>query len=676
MATPLFMAKYNTLFQKILNMTRIFWLMLALQVASANAFPQQYFFQNAGIVAREVLPADSPLYAPSENWGFFEQFRNEMEIERFLILNLSGYVEPERFFVSVRYDPGGGSDSTSRSTLRELTPDQGLGVQGEPSEAPGAPGNSTSERFTPPLNRLPVLPDFWERNKLWEEPSSDQVTGSGEGALQSLLSPGEQNGNSQLLESYDEQFLLGKLGVHFIIDPEISPEVEELMGKIAYYALKLYAFESYEITFERIPLHELFPKEEERGEQDSLMVAQGQKPAIDQQVETDWQSSLEEWFSPWALLFLILLGLLFYVLMKRKHPEITKERDSKLLRELSKEPEGKGATDEANQEGVPDLQSDFAAVGDDFRDYFVRHTQEIGKVFSHWIEDLGADGLIMVHTVLMPMGKNMYTLLFPYLSKDAKELLFKSFHKQPPLVREDERASYLKKLYEIILNKIGIESLALLTSLEKEELFALLDLLEDKDAAKALYHVELALRSEYLQRTPPFRAVDILMNVSGIRSMNKTEYERLGELVSEKLVELRFFRKYQKKDLQFMVESLDCIDSDVQEIILENLKSADPVLYQEIKKYQLSWSDIAALDPEFVREATLAFSSNELSIAFSYRPEEVEEIVSLRPEREQELIREVAKQKVSVSELEAKSILKRMLTAIKTNLRADEIKPN
>lgn len=673
MAIPLFMAKYNTLVQKILNKARIFWLILMLQVNSANAFPQQYFFQNSGSEPTQFLPSDSLLYVPSENWGFFENFRTEIELERFLFLNLKYYVDPERFFVSVRYGLEGGLDSLGRSTLRKLTPFQGLGFQGEPAVVSGDPGSSISKKFVPPLDRLPVIPDFWNRNTPMEKSSLDEITGSDEGGLQSRLSPVQQNDNSELPESYDEQFLLGKLAVHFIIDPEITPEVEELMRKVAYYSLKLYAFESYEITFERIPLHDLFPKEEEKP--DSLTVTQGQKSAIDQQVETDWQNSLKEWFSPVALLyfllFLILMGLLFYVLMKRKNLEATKERDTKLLKEQLREPEGKEEIAEANQESVTESHSSFAVVGDNFQDYFVQHTPEIGKVFSHWIEDLGAEGLTKVHTILMPMGKNMYTLLFPYLSKSATELLLKSFYKQPPLVREDERESYLKNLYEIISNKLGIESLALLTSLEKEELFALLDLLEDKDAAKTLYHVELELRSEYLQRTPPFRAADILMNVSAIRSMNRTEYESLGELVSEKLVELRFFRKYQKKDLQFMLESLDSIDLDVQEMILNNLKSADPVLYQEIKKYHLSWSDIAALDSEFIREATLTFSSNELSIAFSYLPEEVEAIVSLRPEREQELIRELAKQEVSVSEVEAKAILKRMLTSIKTKIQAD-----
>ena len=676
MAIPLFMAKYNTLVQKILNKARIFWLILMLQVASANAFPQQYFFQNSGTAPTQFLPSDSLLYVPYENWGFFENFRTEIELERFLFLNLKYYVDPERFFVSVRYEQEIASDSLGRSTLRKLIPDQGLGFQGEPAVVSGDPGSSISKKFVPPLDRLPVLPDFWNRNTPMEKSSLDEITGSDEGGLQSRLSPVQQNDNSELPESYDEQFLLGKLAVHFIIDPEITPEVEELMGKVAYYSLKLYAFESYEITFERIPLHELFPKEDEKPEPDSLMVAPYQKSSIDQQVETDLQDSLKEWFSPWVLLyfllFLIFLGLLFYVLMKRMRLEATTERDTKLLKEQTRsEPEGKEEIAEANQESVPESQSTFAVVGDNFQDYFVQHTPEIGKVFSHWIEDLGTDGLTKVHTILMPMGKNIYTLLFPYLSKNATELLLKSFYKQPPLVREDERESYLRNLYEIILNKLGIESLALLTSLEKEELFALLDLLEDKDAAKTLYHVELELRSEYLQRTPPFRAADILMNVSAIRSMNRTEYESLGELVSEKLVELRFFRKYQKKDLQFMLESLDSIDLDVQEMILNNLKSADPVLYQEIKKYHLSWSDIAALDSEFIREATLTFSSYELSIAFSYMPEEVEAIVSLRPEREQELIRELAKQEVSVSEIEAKAILKRMLTSIKTKIQSD-----
>jgi hypothetical protein len=479
-------------------------------------------------------------------------------------------------------------------------------------------------------------------------------------------------------EGSGEQFFLGKLNVDFIIDPEISPEVEELMGRVAYYALKLYAFESYEVTFERLPLHDLFPIEDQSKKigADSLIMTLDQKSVVDQQINSDTAGDKWQWFSPWNLLlllvFLLLLGLLFS-LFRKNNAEIQKQKE---IRSGSRDEEGlktiKKETIEERIRAVP-LESTGLTEKEeeDFQVFFVRNTVEIGKVLTHWIEDLGNEGLVRAHSILLPFGKNFYTVLIPYLSKTATEKLLESFKKDLRPVQVEERKGYLKMLFDIISARLGIDSMALLDSLEKEELFSMIDLLNEKDAAMALFHVGLEWRAEYLRMVSSYRAVDILLNVHAIPEMGYTEYERLGDLISKKLVELRFFKRYRRREGQFMVETLDSVDQGVRDVVLENLQVTDPMLHNEIKKYQLSWSDIPSLDRELIRAATIDFNSDELGIAFRYRPYDFEPIIQLRPKREQELIFELSKLKSNATKEEADAITKRVLSAIKTKVRGN-----
>ncbi len=648
--------RYTRIVHQMLNKSRNFGFLVILFFVLRQGIGQQYFFPFPPDASAGANLMDSVNYFLPGRQGFFEQFRTEMELERFLILNLSPYIDPNRFFVSIRFDPNGESDSVSLS-------DQTIVM-----DSLSASDNSLKEPFRPPLNRLPGLPEYWERNK------TQPTTSSNPDDQESISDLGQEEDDLDYQDE-SEKFLLGKLSVHFIIDPDITPEVQSLMEKMAFYALKLYAFESYEITFERISMNDLFSEEEKKTDPDSLVISVDNKLGLDKLLETELQKKLGEWWFLWVLILLLLLiVVLFFLWNLRKPVKAVKQGESRILEDPVNERETIDSTGEINQIAVSEKQSPLVIVRDNFHDYFVRHTPEIGKVFSYWIEDFGAEGLLRVHTILMPMGKNMYTLLFPYLSKKATELLLKSFYKQLPSINDEERNNFLEKLFEIINYKLGIDSVALLASLEKEELFSLLDLLEENEAAKALYHLEVGIRSEYLEGILPFRAAEILVNVASIRWMSKSDYDMLGELISAKLVELRFFKKYQKKDLHFMLETLESIDLDVQEMILENLKSSDEVLYHEIKKSQLYWSDLPNLDKELVREATLLFSPEELSIAYKYRPEELASIILLRPERERELIFQLSEQKDNVSEIEAKSILKRLLIAIKTKIQANEKK--
>lgn len=671
MLSPMDMRKLLDLSQKIPRKIYSFRWFLMVYFISYPGLSQRYFFPSPNLSSTPMLSRDSLAFSFPGNLGFFEHFRTEMELERFLILNLSSYVDQNRFFVSVKYNPG--EDQEFPNTGPSV---QDPGVL-EGAIPPNNPNNSTSESYRPPINRLPVLPDFWRRNSSGEALSSDSNTASGS-STQGIGMPDRRVEDSLLQEQDGESFLLGKLSVHFIIDPEITPEVEGLMGKVAFYALKLYAFESYEITFERIPLNDLFSKNPEKSDLDSMVLMLDQKSAIDQQLKTDMENGFKEWITPWALLFFLLLitliGIVLFLLWKIKPFGSGRERESNNLEKSLLRSVEQNFSEKSPSQQVPVLEdlTKTEPIQADFHEYFVRNTQEIGKVFSHWIQDLREEGLLRVHTILMPMGKNMYNLIDPYLSKIAKEKLLQSFSGQVPPTKPENRQDYLDKLMEIISHKLGIDSLAILDSLEKEELFTLLDLLGEQDAAKVLYHMDSILRSEYFQRSTQFRSAEILFNVSSIRSMDKNEYERLGELLSEKLVELRFFKKHANKEVQFLLDSLDALDLDVQEIILENLETTDPVLYEKISKYQLAWGDIPTLDQDLVRNATLGFTPNELSIVYQYRPFEVSSIILLRPERERELIFELATQKREVSNTEAKAIMKRMLSAIKTKLRTDE----
>ncbi|WP_026947038.1 FliG C-terminal domain-containing protein [Algoriphagus marincola] len=604
-------------------------------------------------------------FIPNRSLPFFDEFLLEMELEAYLIKNLSPFVDSDRFFLSIKYEAG--IDSIGQVPVED--------VESEIDDE-----QPRENRFYQPLDVLPVLPDFWADSNSVNSSEEDFSLLENESERSREVALNNRGDNSLFLpEDMSPPILVGNLQVHFVLDDEVSESIEELLYKITFYSLKLYAFESHEITFERLPLYNLFPAEADSLILDSLERVNNQESLTKEETnsssnsnDTDNLRLLEYFLMALAILSLILL--LIY-LSKRKNSRANKENKKIQIENSSKLPD---STEEEEDVPMPISSSvEVASEGvkdsnDQFLDYFVKNTPEIGKVFSHWIEDYGKEGIERVHTILMPMGKNMYTLLFPYLSKESTELLLKSFYTFQPEANQEKRKYYIEKMKEIISSRLGIDSMALLETLEKAELFELLDLLSSEEAAIALYHMPLEDRARYLKQVTPERVVTLLKNVSSLKNLNSWEYEKLGNEISEKLVELRFYKKYQKEDVQFMLDSIDRLEFDQQDEIMKSLEGDDPALYKIIKRKIFSWSDVKDLDQNLVREATLSFTPEEISIAYPLMPEEIENIISLRPEREQQLIKEMAFRQSTVLSKNSKEILSKILNAIKNKYRSNE----
>lgn len=593
----------------------------------------------------------------SYDLGFFEHFQLEMELERFLKNQIALYIDPNTFFLSVTYESNSNKDSLGTSYLSpEILNQLRANLLDETS----------SDQSEIQVNRLPGLPEYWKRNSRSDLFNQD-----------SILSPKDNLFDLEKLIS--DEILLGKVKVHFIIDPIINGRIRELLYKVSFYTLKLYAFESYEITFEEIPTLNLLQPPLDTLKDSVNVLNDIDDELVESQINPDdfWELSeltQDQFFLLMvmgAFISLVIILLLVLISKRRKSPvgepsigpvqnddiENTEKIDNEVFTDSS---------------GNFEKSTDQISL-DNFQDFFVNHTSEIGKVFSYWIEDFGEVGLKKVHSILKPMGKNMYTLLFPYLSKKSTQLLLKSFHKNLSSSDIEERSLFLKELVEVIKTQIGIDSLAILKSLEKKELFGLIDLLENKEASMTLYHLDKNIRIEYLQTISPSRASEILISMVDIKTMNIDDFENLGETISQKLYQLRFFKKYQMKDLDFILDSIDLIDEENQKYILDNFRSKDPILYQQLKKFIFSWSDLQYQKPILISEATIDFSPEELSKAYPLRPEELDLVISLRPKREQQLIYDLVNKKSETSLDEAKSILDKILKSIILKIRSNEI---
>lgn len=587
--------------------------------------------------------------------GFFEHFKLELELERFLRNQIAPYIDPNTFFLSVTYEPYSMKDSTGTSDFSpELLSQLQANVLNDVSK--GQPDNE--------VKKLPGLPEYWKRN-----PRSGLLKND------SVLSPKVSIYDLEQLIS--KEILLGKVKVHFITDPIINLKIRELLYKLSFYTLKLHAFESYEISFEEIPTLNLIQPPLDTLKDSKSTLIQSNDGLAESEKKADNMLELSELIQD-KLLLLVVIGaflsmiiifLLVFFNRRRKpvsEPLVRSVQDNELedTKNFDNEVFSESADDIEEQEGQITLNN--------FQDFFVNHTSEIGKVFSFWIEDFGEVGLKKVHSILMPMGKNMYTLLFPYLSKKSTKLLLKSFHKNLPSTDTEEREIFLKELVEVIRTQIGIDSLAILKSLDRKELFGLIDLLENKEASMTLYHIDKNIRIEYLQTISPSRASEILISMVDVRTMNISDFEKLGETISQKLYQLRFFKKHQMKDLDFILDSIDLIDEENQKYILENFRSKDPILYRQLKKFIFSWNDLQYQEPNLIKEATIDFSPEELSKAYPLRPKELDLLISVRPKREQQLIYDLVNKKSDTSLDESKSILNKILKSIILKIRSNE----
>jgi flagellar motor switch protein FliG len=580
--------------------------------------------------------------------SYFERFLIEKRLELILQENIVKYVHPDLFFVSVHFD------NEDFETI-EVQSESG---QATPASSPPSIGRDRADF----LKVLPGLPQYRRNPPVMESmpkgTSLEEVVDYLPGAYETI--------------ALNE---LRNLRVHFLLDTLIDVGMEDLFRKLTLHSLKMPDDGTVQVSFERVPLYGLFAALRERDKSDSLRIGIDLKNQGGRLFESDKSPMEELWSSPWSYLGLALLGLLLVYLGYRlfgrgdrpdpvpKRPEISLPADQALEKTVNitkNLTEVKGPFTEAGGE---------ADRARDFSDYFVRHTAEIGKVFSYWLEDLGEEGLSKVRSILRPMGKNVYALVYPYLSANAQDKLTGTLVGQLPVVSEEEREEAIHELMRMIDLKLGIDTMAFINSLPEEELFGILDQLDSTDAVLAFDYLDKSKVTAYMEHVPTHRVLELIIETNNLKVVSRDRFWELGMELSKKLAEVRTVKNYTGLDIRNLLDSFEDIDLDRQYEILNRMLERDLDMYHELKKSILMWADIGNLDKELVRAATQDFTARDLSLVHRIKGAEIQPVLDLRPEREQLLIYEMSGQSENVPVQEAEAISKRILKAIHSKMK-------
>lgn len=613
----------------------------------------------SGITVYPEPYSKSDFFTKGSQMTYFEKFLIEKRLELILQENIMNYFHPDLFFVSVNFENEDFEKVEIQTPISQTSPASAPSLSSAPP-----PLISRDEDYF--LDRLPALPQY-RRNP------SDQASVPSNPSIEDIL--------NYDTDAYENVALnqLRNLRVHFILDPLIELEMEDLFRKLTLYSLKMPDDGTVQISFERYPLYGLFADLNKNETADSLRIGIDFQNKGDQLFKLDrafWDGLLT---SPWSYLGLALLVLLLLfagdrLFGKREGNNAALRRQDTLI---NKDQDlGKTVNITKNLTEIRSQQTETsgeATTAQDFSEYFVKHTAEIGKVFSYWLEDLKEEGLSKVHAILRPMGKNVYVLVYPYLSAGAQEILVERLADNLRLVADEEWEEAIKDLMRMIDLKLGIDSMAFISSLSKEELFGILDQMDSKYAVLAFEYLDKGKVTAYMEHVPIQKVMDLIVETNKLKVVSRDEFSALGLELSKKLAELRMFKKYSGRDIKQLLESFEDIDLDRQYEILNRMLEWDLDLYQELKKSILMWADIGDLDKELVRSATQDFSARDLSLVHKIKGAEIKPVLDLRPEREQLLIYEMSAQIENVPIQEAEAISKRILKAIHTKMKENEI---
>jgi flagellar motor switch protein FliG len=286
-------------------------------------------------------------------------------------------------------------------------------------------------------------------------------------------------------------------------------------------------------------------------------------------------------------------------------------------------------------------------------DWLLNERTALAFVFERWFREQGAAGEQKAIMLLYPYGLQFFEMFSEHLEPKTAHSFDIAWRRWSP-EQHDSAAQQraLDELTQAMKNQRQFGNFPFILYLKDEEIATLL---QDEDPLPSLMVLDGILparRSTILDLLGAEATAEILSSYPDMHDLKFDAYSELSSRLFKKLKTQREGKEARNEAAyRSVLQAIEEQSIKQQAIMVENMRSTNPDMYNYVRERVTLWSDVAGLDSNILQEALQGMESDKLAALLRDDEELQERILPLRPAREQLLIRDQISQGVYNADL-------------------------
>lgn len=492
----------------------------------------------------------------------------------------------------------------------------------------------------------------------------------------------ERGRDSIKVSGFDSRYKLSGLNVKVIVDTSYSAEdlefIEEAAAMITNADLtRGDVVDVSEKVFPGIDRPKPEPVEESEPE------------VIYAEPEPNWFLGIN-WNDPKQLLYVIAgLGLLFLLLLlilafRRKPKEDEDAQLGSFPAHMYPQLMEKEDKEEPIEDEVREVSSDKQQQFERDRMYItnasVSNPKMIAEIISDWIDEDEDEGIVRAVRSIYSVDHKLMDVLEDYLKDEHYNSIqfgLSNIDTIPIKEKAEEVERFKKSIQGIKKERKQDDSennlFDFLNQLTNQQLFHLVKGESDEMTAILLAQVAGERSSYVLQKMKEQKRVSVVLKMGKINNIPISIYKKVAAHFSSKALSVSDMKFVAADGVDSILATIDNLPVGEQDDFVSSIAKQDLDLAKKIRKYFVAFDDLPKMDDEVLQTSLENLETDQIIPAL-YQADEaiVEKVLSIRPKREQQLIRAELGNVRDLSATDVEKARKVLLREIRQHLKSSK----
>ncbi len=327
---------------------------------------------------------------------------------------------------------------------------------------------------------------------------------------------------------------------------------------------------------------------------------------------------------------------------------------------------------------------DISIEIDELINNFFNKSQEIALLFEYWLDENLEEGAFRAAEVLSSVDRQLLRAIKNDLQPENLELITSTLEEMAPMLLE--RKSSVIRSFNTMLrtgNKTSLGSkkngnITLFKFLDHISEAQTVDLLNEEGyqtGALIINYLPDEKAAHVLDRLDKVRSANIMLKMTTISSIPYQVQSEISSKLFDKAMDLKDREKEQRLGAENIIPILDKLPLNEQQAYIDQLKATNAVVGEVVQRQFITISQLLTLTDDIIKESLQDIDTSTLLDALTGLDQKIiDKILSVRPKREQRLIRmelDELKNKPQKDTNEAKSeIMKRIRKTVQKKQNA------
>ena len=482
---------------------------------------------------------------------------------------------------------------------------------------------------------------------------------------------------------FNSSFRLNQLTIRILIDTSYTQEDSEFISEMAGMVANADRFRGDIVTVER----KIFPNQQRETtpatttKADTIFIGQsndGVELAENKFLGIDWNNPKHLMYVILGL-FILAMALLIWALMKKSSSE---NQDYSAVSEELKNLQASLESDEKPKDELREFKNDKQAKFEEEKMFIINRTvsepETVAKLVEDLIKDNEDEGLVKAVRAIFSTDPKIIDVLQPYLDDKVHDsILFglTNIETIPVSEKAEEVTEFKKKLLALKVSKNKGDDdnhlFEFLNQLTNQQLLHLIRGESDEMIAILLAQLSGDRSSFVLQKLDENKRIPIVLKMGKIANIPISIYKKVAAHFSHKALTVSDMKYVAADGVESILDTIDNLPITEQQSFVNSIAEKDLNLAKKIRKYFVAFDDIPNVNDEILQTALEDSTTDELIKALYNSKEPVKaKILSVRPDREKELILSELKNNQEFTSIEIEGARKNILLLIRKVLKS------